>query len=260
MAASPIVLILGAGPRLGSSVASKFAELGYQVAIASRKGVTGTRTEQGYLSQQADFAEGADVASASIPALFDAVAEAFGGGAVPSVVIYNAAAYTTPPDADSVLSIPAAAVAADLNVNTISAYVAAQEAVKRWAKQDEEEKDKVGGAEPSFSSSFSNKEAKRTFIYTGNIMNVSIVPVAFGLNLGMGKAASAFWVGAADALYASKRYRFFYADERNEDGSLKGMDIDGPAHGEFYAQLVSQENDIPWHATFVKDKGYVQFK
>ncbi|KAK9234738.1 hypothetical protein V1525DRAFT_318252, partial [Lipomyces kononenkoae] len=35
------------------------------------------------------------------------------------------------------------------------------------------------------------KETKKTFIYTGNIMNVSIVPTPLTLDLGMGKSASA---------------------------------------------------------------------
>lgn len=55
-------------------------------------------------------------------------------------------------------------------------------------------------------------------------------------------------------------FRFFYADERSEDGKLKGMALDGPAHGEFYAQLADHVENVPWHATFVKGKGYVQFK
>jgi hypothetical protein len=38
------------------------------------------------------------------------------------------------------------------------------------------------------------------------------------------------------------------------------MALDGVAHGEFYAQLANHEENVPWHATFVKDKGYVQFK
>jgi hypothetical protein len=53
---------------------------------------------------------------------------------------------------------------------------------------------------------------------------------------------------------------FFYADERNADGSIKGMQIDGDAHAEFYAQLASGEGwDVPWHATFVKGEGYKNF-
>jgi hypothetical protein len=53
--------------------------------------------------------------------------------------------------------------------------------------------------------------------------------------------------------------RFFYADERHEDGKFKGMALDGAAHGEFYSHLASHEGNVPWHATFVKGKGYVQF-
>lgn len=39
---------------------------------------------------------------------------------------------------------------------------------------------------------------------------------------------------------------------------MKGFALDGAAHGDFYMQLAKHEN-IPWHATFVKDKGYVKF-
>jgi len=38
------------------------------------------------------------------------------------------------------------------------------------------------------------------------------------------------------------------------------MGLDGEAHGVFYAQLANHEENVPWQATFVKDKGYVQFK
>ena len=54
--------------------------------------------------------------------------------------------------------------------------------------------------------------------------------------------------------------RFIYADERHPDGKMKGMDLDGPAHADFYAQLAKSAEGVPWHATFVKDKGYVSFK
>jgi len=50
MAASPVALILGAGPRIGASVTEKFTSNGYQVAVASRSG-TGTKTAEGVLSQ-----------------------------------------------------------------------------------------------------------------------------------------------------------------------------------------------------------------
>lgn len=56
------------------------------------------------------------------------------------------------------------------------------------------------------------------------------------------------------------RYRFFYADERYENGTNKGLNVSGKAHAEFYEQLVKHEGNIPWHATFIEDKGYTSFK
>lgn len=53
--------------------------------------------------------------------------------------------------------------------------------------------------------------------------------------------------------------RFYYADERNADGSVAGTKISGPAHAEFYSTLAEQKVQGPWLATFVKDKGYVSF-
>ncbi|KAK7757474.1 hypothetical protein SLS62_000489 [Diatrype stigma] len=232
MAAKNVVLLLGAGPRAGASIAAKFASNGYQVAVASRSG-TGGKTAEGYLSLKADFAK-----PETIPALFDAVRAEF--ATAPSVVVYNAASLTPPADPKSALSIPVESVAADLNVNTVSPYAAAQLAVRGWETLP--------------------AETKKSFIYTGNILNVSVLPMPLFLNLGMGKSASSFWVGVADATYADRGFRFFYADERHADGRTKGMELDGPAHGEFYAQLANHEGTVPWHATFVKDKGYVEFK
>ncbi|VUC21458.1 unnamed protein product [Clonostachys rosea] len=231
-AASPIALILGSGPRVGASIAKSLAAKGYQIVVTSRHG-TGAKTPEGYLSLKADFSK-----PDSIPPLFDTVKSEL--QASPSVVVYNAATATPPPKADSVLSLPLDEYNSDLNVNSTSAYVAAQQAALGWETL------------PS--------DTKKSFIYTGNILNISILPVPTLLTLGVGKAASAYWLGLSDATYAAKGFRFFYADERNADGTPVGNNIDGPAHGKFYAQLASHEQDIPWHATFVKDKGYVEFK
>lgn len=175
----PVVLLLGAGPRIGAAVADKFSNNGYSVAVASRSG-GGTKKNKEFLSLKSDFAD-----PSSIPALFDAVKAEF--KTAPSVVIYNAAAFTTPPDKESVLSIQSQSVASDLNVNTISPYVAAQQALKGWEALPE--------------------DAKKTFIYTGNIMNVSVIPMPLMLNLGIGKAASSFWIGVADATLSSSGAR-----------------------------------------------------
>jgi len=231
MATTRVVLILGAGPNIGAAIASKFASKGYKVAVASRSG-TGHRNDQGYLSLKADFTR-----PESIPPLYEAIKAEF--QAPPNVVVYNAAALTPPPDTESALSIPVEKVIEDLNVNTVSAYYAAQQAISGWETLP--------------------KEINKTFIYTGNILNTVVRPVAFMLNLGTGKSASAYWLGVADAAYAAKGYRFFYADERKADGGSKGMEIDGNAHADFYEQLADRVGDVPWHATFVKDTNYVQF-
>lgn len=180
MATNHVVLILGAGPRIGTSVAQKFASLGYKVAIVSRKGGNDTKTTEGILSFKADFSK-----PESIPALFEAVKAKFHTS--PSVVIYNAAALTPPPVKDSLFSISAESVASDLNVNTVSPYVAAQQAVLGWETLPQ--------------------ETKKTFIYTGNIMNVSVVPMPMMLDLAMGKSASASWIGLADAVSTDKGFR-----------------------------------------------------
>jgi NAD(P)-dependent dehydrogenase (short-subunit alcohol dehydrogenase family) len=180
MALPSVALILGSGPRVGASVAETFASNGYKVAVASRKG-TGSKTAEGYLSLKADFTQ-----PDSVPALFDAVKAEF--NTAPSVVIYNAAALTPPPDKDAALSLPADKVVSDLNVNTVSPYIAAQQAVVGWETLP--------------------KDTKKTFIYTGNVLNVTILPVPLLVNLGIGKAASAYWIGLSDATYAKRGYRY----------------------------------------------------
>jgi hypothetical protein len=56
------------------------------------------------------------------------------------------------------------------------------------------------------------------------------------------------------------RHRFYYADERKEDGSPVADAIDGDAHAEYYYELSQREDQGPWLATFVKGTGYVDFQ
>ena len=78
--ASPIILILGAGARIGGSVAKTFAAKGYKVALASRKKpeVSDNATE---FHVQSDFAD-----PDSVVKVFSHVKASLG---VPSVVVYN---------------------------------------------------------------------------------------------------------------------------------------------------------------------------
>ena len=80
MSSSKVLLVLGAGGRVGASVASLFAQNGYKVAIAARS-LKDTVDDKGQLQIQADVSQTASVESA-----FDKVIDKFG---VPNVVVYN---------------------------------------------------------------------------------------------------------------------------------------------------------------------------
>lgn len=79
-ATSPIVLILGAGPKVGWPAAKAFASQGYKVAVAARSLKEADSTED-QLHIRSDFANPDDVVNA-----FTKVKEALG---IPSVVVYN---------------------------------------------------------------------------------------------------------------------------------------------------------------------------
>ena len=158
MPSKPVALILGSGPRVGAAVAKRFASTGYFVAIASRK-AKNTKTSEGYLSIEADLSD-----PSSISEVFNAVKAEF--QSAPSIVVYNAAAFT-PPAGDNLFCITTDSLASDLNTNTVSAYSAAQEAVKGWESL--------------------RKEAKKVYIYTGNKQNTVIGPLLLTATLGMGK-------------------------------------------------------------------------
>lgn len=79
-ATSPIILILGAGPRIGTSVAKAFAAKGYKVALTSRKASEANNTAN-EIHIQCDFADPGTIAKA-----FSQVKELVG---IPSVVVYN---------------------------------------------------------------------------------------------------------------------------------------------------------------------------
>jgi hypothetical protein len=73
----------------------------------------------------------------------------------------------------------------DLNVNTISTFVAAQQAALAFAELPD--------------------SASRTFIYTGNILNITTIPPL--LDLGVGKSATAHIIQSAASAYKDKGYK-----------------------------------------------------
>ena len=84
------------------------------------------------------------------------------------------------------LSLQLADFTKDLNVNTVSAFVAAQQAVIGFTQLPD--------------------SAAKTFIYTGNILNTTIIP-SF-LDLGVGKAATAHIIQSAAAAYKDRGYKY----------------------------------------------------
>ncbi|KND87547.1 hypothetical protein TOPH_07814 [Tolypocladium ophioglossoides CBS 100239] len=250
---APVLLILGGGANVGSGVAQAFAAKGYKVASTSRR-----PREQGKdgidLHIRSDLSDPSSVAN-----IFQKVAHALGP---PSVVVYNdpphyssakeriaKAAAATPNPPDDPLSLSVKDLNHDFQVNTSSVLAAAREAKAAFADL------------PS--------TASRTFIYTGNRLNIA--PIAPLLSLGLGKSATAHLIASASEAYAHKgfrsaspmyfasRGRFYYADERNADGSPAYAAISGQAHGDFYTQLAEGKTQIPWLATFVGGAGYVDF-
>ncbi|KAH8725389.1 hypothetical protein GQ44DRAFT_681122 [Phaeosphaeriaceae sp. PMI808] len=228
MASHAIALILGYGPNIGQHVSRAFAAKGYKVAVASR-----SLKEEDKASNQLSFQ--ADLSNpSSVQELFAKVKEALG---VPSVVIYNAAAATSN-DPKSTFSLSLEDFTSDLNINTTSTFAAAKEATKGFEQLPE--------------------SASRTFIYTGNILNndITIAPL---MSLGVGKSATAHMIHSASKTYADRGFKFYYADERADDGSPMYSNISGEAHAKQYIELAESKEQGPWQQTFVSGKGYTKF-
>ncbi|KAF4994648.1 hypothetical protein FGRMN_5645 [Fusarium graminum] len=227
VAKSPIALILGAGPNIGQSAVRKFTSQGYRVALASRSLKESDSTND-QLHITSDFAKPDEITKT-----FNRVKDVFD---IPSVVMYNASrASRSPPDDPFALNF--ADFRDDQIVNVNSLFVAAQQAVSGFAQL------------PS--------SAPRTFIYTGNILNISMIP-GF-LALGAGKSAAAYIIWTASAAYKDRGYKFYYADERKADGGPK-YSVDGDAHADLFWDLAQSEQQGPWLQTFVKGEGYKNFE
>ncbi|KAJ5516053.1 hypothetical protein N7527_007613 [Penicillium freii] len=224
---SPVILILGSGPNIGQHVARAFAAKGYKVALASRSlKEEDSNDDQVHIS--ADLSD-----PHSVKDIFSKVKGSLG---LPSVVVYNAAA-TTSNNPENPLSLPLADFNRDFQINTTSAFVAAQQAALSFEQLPD--------------------HRSKTFIYTGNILNST--PIASLLDLGVGKSATAHIIRSAAAAYSNRGFKFYYADERKADGAPAYSELNGEAHGRFYAELAEHKVQGPWQQTFVKDIGYKHF-
>ena len=77
-----VILILSAGPRIGSSVARKFASQGFSVVIASRSVTDSAISPEGYLQLQVDLSR-----PETVPRVFEVTKSRL--GVPPQVVVYN---------------------------------------------------------------------------------------------------------------------------------------------------------------------------
>jgi NAD(P)-dependent dehydrogenase (short-subunit alcohol dehydrogenase family) len=77
---TPVLFILGAGPKIGLSVANAFAAKGYKIALAARSVQDGI-ADDGCLHLQLDLAD-----TKAVQEAFTKVKEKLG---IPSVVVYN---------------------------------------------------------------------------------------------------------------------------------------------------------------------------
>ncbi|KAL7929215.1 hypothetical protein V8C35DRAFT_200978 [Trichoderma chlorosporum] len=221
-----VAIVLGYGPRVGVDVAKALAESGFKVAVVSRSGKH-SESAVGYLQLQADL-----VQPESLENIFTRVIDELGH---PSVVIYNAGSMQMV--SSNLLGDKIADFQADNNVNIVSAYAAAQLAVRSF--------------------SFLPKDLPKAFIYTGNKQPFMIVRPL--LSVGVGKAGAAHLIHYLSEEYKDQGFKFYFADERKEDGTPVYADIDGVAHAKFYMHLIEGRIQGPWNATFVKGKGYVPF-
>ncbi|MCJ1284991.1 hypothetical protein MMC26_004328 [Xylographa opegraphella] len=225
---APVVFILGAGPNVGTSIASKFAAEGWKVAAASRSPKDEIKKIAHHV-MAADFSDAEKISS-----LFAEVEAKLG---IPNVVIYNAYSVAFSPNGSNPFSFSVAEYAKDIAVNTTSVYAAASTALAGFRK--------LPDASPT------------VFIYTGNMQSSLIVPEV--VSLGAGKNASAYLMETAAAAYGAK-HQFYYADERLPDGRPVMAQLSGEAHAGYYFELATRKTQGPWDATFVKGVGYKRFE
>ncbi|RSH92526.1 hypothetical protein EHS25_008942 [Saitozyma podzolica] len=230
----PVALIFGAGPKVGAAVVNAFTNEGYAVAIASRSANDAEHPDaQGLLSVKADLAKTEDVKRA-----FERTKIKLG---TPSVVIHNAstAQFLDAADPLGPKFDVATFAASELGVNAVSVALAAQLAVQGFATLP--------------------ASASKTFIYTGNGLSsyITTAPVITGANAG--KSAAATLIANWAAAYKDKGYKFYYADERTDEGGLRWKGTTGPAAAKWYVELSKNPKQLEPIFTFTHDKGYVKF-
>ncbi|KAF2167613.1 hypothetical protein M409DRAFT_22414 [Zasmidium cellare ATCC 36951] len=228
--ARPIVLVLGAGAGIGANVASCFADAGYAVALAARSLPT-SKQNPSRLEIHADLSQ-----PSVIPAIFSTVEKEL--GEPPSVVIYNAASRTLAQADDPLGSMPLEDYHRDMTVGLHNAVAAAQEAVRGFKTLP--------------------KSRATTYIYSGNKLNVMSDPKTWPF--GIARTGMAHFIWDCSVAYQEKGYRFYFTDERLSDGSPSRELMDPVERAAVYLRLCRAESQLQWHYTYVKGRGYVDFR
>ncbi|KAI9159072.1 hypothetical protein HJFPF1_07080 [Paramyrothecium foliicola] len=161
----------------------------------------------------------------------EAIEKAFG-----KVQAAFACAYT-PNNPTDLFEVPVDVLKKSTAVNLFSSYAAAQQAVRGWETLSD--------------------PINATFIFTGNCQNV--IPITALMDLGPGKAGSASFIQAAAESYKDKGYKFYYADERLEDGTPMFTGLSGKGHAKHYVELTEDPQQRPWLQTFTTGIGYKTF-
>ncbi|KAF2714526.1 hypothetical protein K504DRAFT_445511 [Pleomassaria siparia CBS 279.74] len=210
---TPVLLVLGAGPKIGLSVGQAFAAKGYKVAEFRR------RHRPGW-----------------VLALEDQPCKHRSSGDPESIyqVLMASDGVALDPE-DPLSSVSISETTRIFATNTISPLIAAQEAVKGFKQLP--------------------TSASRTFIATGNLLNTAARPPV--LTFGMSKSALAHLIWGSSIAYEKRGFKFYYADERQEDGGAT-IPVSGPAAGRAYTELAEKEGQGKWLWTFVDGKGYVE--
>ncbi|OCL07915.1 hypothetical protein AOQ84DRAFT_389200 [Glonium stellatum] len=218
------ISILGGGPRIGHSVARKFLQEGYKVAIGRRN------------LQETTDSTGLDVTKpVSVEAAFREVESKLG---IPNVVVYNAAAFTMPPEADDPFHVPPTSFEQDLAINASSAYAGLFHATLGFLVLKTKSKEE-------------NDAMPYVYIATGNVTPFQPNPVA--VTLGSGKATLAYLISVGAQAYKAVGYRFYFASQVTAaGGQVSYPDVSGEAHGDLYWKVVNREIGLnSWDLRFV---------
>ncbi|KIV96925.1 hypothetical protein PV10_00738 [Exophiala mesophila] len=226
----PILLIIGAGPNIGASVAKSFASKGYRIALASRK--TPSFEIKDSLHVTVDLAN-----PSQVPSVFETVKQKW--GASPSVVVYNAAVFFPDQGEDVLSQFDFKKFETSNAINTTSVISALQQSVAGFKTLP--------------------ASASKTFIFTGNMLNST--PAPGFLLFGAGKATTAYFIRhlVQQKSYQGDGIKFYYTDQRQSNGAPMGTGVEGDAAGIEYLKLAERQDQGPWDYTFVKGEGYKDF-